>query len=70
MLSAMLSHLERQPFNKERRIAWLLLTEPVFDAMGIVLLTHFRRIFSLFFQWLHADDDKTVLLVRDYHIFL
>ena len=63
MLSEMLSHLERQPFNKERRIAWLLLIEPVFDAMGLVLLAHFRRIFPLFFQWMHADDDKTVLLV-------
>lgn len=64
MLSEMLSHLERQPFNKERRIAWLLLIGPVFDAMGLVLLAHFRRIFSLFFQWMHVDDEKTVLLVR------
>lgn len=65
MLSEMLSHLERQPFNKERRIAWFLLIEPVFDAMGIVLLAHFHRIFSLFFQWLHADDDRTILLVME-----
>lgn len=63
MLSEMLSHLERQPFNKERRIVWLLHIEPVFDAMGVVLLAHFRRIFPIFFQWMHADDDKTVLLV-------
>ncbi|KAL6873847.1 hypothetical protein ACP4OV_013929 [Aristida adscensionis] len=65
MLSEMLGHLERQPLNKERRIAWLTLIGPVFDAMGLFLLAHFRRLFSLFFQWMHADDDKTVLLVLE-----
>ncbi|KAL6603219.1 hypothetical protein ACP70R_043580 [Stipagrostis hirtigluma subsp. patula] len=65
MLSEMLGHLERQPLNKERRIAWLTLIGPVFDAMGLFLLAHFRRLFLLFFQWMHADDDKTVLLVLE-----
>jgi hypothetical protein len=64
MLAEMLGHLERQPLNKERRVAWLTLIEPVFDAMGLFLLAHFRLLFSLFFQWMHADDDRTVLLVR------
>ena len=64
MLSEMLGHLERQPLNKERRVAWLTLIGPVFYAMGLFLLAHFRRLFSLFFQWMHSDDDKTVLLVR------
>lgn len=63
MLNEMLSHLERQPRNKERRVAWLNCIEPVFDAVGLVLLAHFRRIFPLFFVWMHADDDETVLLV-------
>ncbi|CAI0411051.1 unnamed protein product [Linum tenue] len=31
--------------------------------MGLVLLAHFRRLFPLFFKWIHADDDETVLLV-------
>ncbi|XP_008644993.1 uncharacterized protein At2g39910 isoform X1 [Zea mays] len=62
MLSEMLGHLERQPLNKERRVAWLTLIGPVFDAMGLFLLAHFRRLFSLFFQWMHTDDNKTVLL--------
>ena len=31
--------------------------------MGLVLLAHFRRLFPLFFKWMHADDDETVLLV-------
>ncbi|XP_073105019.1 uncharacterized protein At2g39910 isoform X1 [Elaeis guineensis] len=65
MLSEMLAHLERQPFNKERRTAWLAFIEPVFDAMGLFILAHFRRIFALFFQWMHADDDKTVILVLE-----
>ncbi|XP_062229671.1 uncharacterized protein At2g39910-like [Phragmites australis] len=65
MLSEMLGHLERQPLNKERRIAWLTLIGPVFNAMGLFLLAHFRRLFSLFFQWMHTDDDKTVLLVLE-----
>jgi TELO2-interacting protein 2 len=60
----MLGHLERQPFNTERRKAWLSLIEPVFDAMGLFVLAHFRRLFSLFFQWMHADDDETVNLVK------
>ncbi|XXG51595.1 hypothetical protein AAC387_Pa03g0128 [Persea americana] len=63
MLGEMLSHLERQPKNMERRISWLQLIEPVFNAMGLVLLAHFRRIFPLFFGWMHVDDDKTVVLV-------
>jgi len=65
MLSEMLGHLERQPLNKEHRVAWLTLIGPVFDAMGLFLLAHFRRLFSLFFQWMHTDDDKTVLLVLE-----
>ncbi|XP_058787569.1 uncharacterized protein At2g39910 [Vicia villosa] len=63
MLNEMLSHLERQPRNKERRIAWLKSVDLLFNGVGLVLLAHFRRIFSLFFQWMHADDDDTVILV-------
>uniref|UniRef100_A0A0E0Q219 Uncharacterized protein n=1 Tax=Oryza rufipogon TaxID=4529 RepID=A0A0E0Q219_ORYRU len=65
MLAEMLGHLERQPLNKKRRVAWLTLIGPVFEAMGLFLLAHFRLLFSLFFQWMHADDDKTVLLVLE-----
>lgn len=64
MLNEMLSHLERQPRNKERRIAWLKYIEPLLNNVGLVLLAHFRRIFPLFLKWMHADDDETVLLVR------
>ncbi|XVF83855.1 hypothetical protein PTKIN_Ptkin16aG0526900 [Pterospermum kingtungense] len=63
MLNEMLGHLERQPRNKERRVEWLKVIEPVFNALGLFLLAHFRRIFPLFFQWMHVDDDETVLLV-------
>ncbi|XP_022747071.1 uncharacterized protein At2g39910 isoform X2 [Durio zibethinus] len=63
ILNEMLSHLERQPRNKERRIAWLKFIEPVFNAIGLLLLAHFRRIFPLFFQWMHVDDDETILLL-------
>ena len=64
MLSEMLSHLERHPRNKERRISWLKHIEQLFNVVGLVLLAHFRRLFPLFFQWMHADDDETILLVR------
>ncbi|KAL1290334.1 uncharacterized protein At2g39910 [Arachis hypogaea] len=63
MLNEMLSHLERQPKNKERRIAWLKFSDSIFNAVGLVLLAHFRRIFPLFFQWMHVDDDETLILV-------
>ncbi|KAJ0752969.1 putative armadillo-like helical protein [Helianthus annuus] len=65
VLNEMLSHLWRQPRSKERRIAWLKHIEPLFSGMGIVLLGHFRRLLPLFFKWLHADDDASVLLVLD-----
>ncbi|CAL5407439.1 unnamed protein product [Camellia sinensis] len=65
MLSEMLSHLERQPRNKERRLAWLKHIEQLFNVVGLVLLAHFRRIFPLFFQWMHTDDDQTILLVLE-----
>lgn len=63
MLNEMLSHLERQPRNKERRIAWLKSVDSLLNGVGLVLLAHFRRIFPLFFQWMHADDDDTIILV-------
>ncbi|KAI3906499.1 hypothetical protein MKW98_009407 [Papaver atlanticum] len=65
MMNEMLSHLERQPRHKDRRNSWLELIEPVFNSMGIVLLAHFTRIFPLLFQWMHADDDRTVILVLE-----
>ncbi|ESQ52688.1 hypothetical protein EUTSA_v10016686mg [Eutrema salsugineum] len=65
IMNEMLGHLERQPRNKERRIAWLRFIEPLFDALGLFLLAHFRRIFPLFFQWMHSDDAETVLLVLE-----
>lgn len=70
ILSEMLGHLERQPTNKERRISWLLRIEPVFKTMGLLLLAHFKRMFSLLFQWLHADDDETLVLVIFVPFFL
>lgn len=68
MMNEMLSHLERQPRHKDRRNSWLELIEPVFNSMGIVLLAHFTRNFPLLFQWMHADDDRIVILVRSSHI--
>ncbi|GFP87646.1 uncharacterized protein at2g39910 [Phtheirospermum japonicum] len=65
LLNEMLNHLERQPRNKKRRIAWLKHCEPLFNGLGLVLLAHFRRLFPLFFKWMHADDDETVLLVLE-----
>lgn len=65
MVNEMLGHLERQPRNKERCIAWLQHIEPLFNCMGLVLLAHTRRIFPLFFKWMNAEDDETTLLVSD-----
>ncbi|KAL6554658.1 hypothetical protein OROHE_007397 [Orobanche hederae] len=62
LLAEMLNHLERQPRNKKRRIAWLTHCEPLLNGLGLLLLAHFRRLFPLFFKWMHADDDETVLL--------
>ncbi|KAI3458603.1 hypothetical protein Pfo_015266 [Paulownia fortunei] len=65
LLNEMLNHLERQPRNKKRRIAWLTHCEPLFNGLGLILLAHFRRLFPLFFKWMHADDDETVSLVLE-----
>ncbi|KAG2332399.1 hypothetical protein Bca4012_018020 [Brassica carinata] len=65
VMNEMLGHLERQPRNKERRIAWLTFVEPLLNSLGLFLLAHFRRIFPLFFQWMHSDDGETVLLVLE-----
>ncbi|KFK36884.1 hypothetical protein AALP_AA4G184300 [Arabis alpina] len=65
IMNEMLGHLERQPRNKERRIAWLRFIEPLLNALGLFLLAHFRRIFPLFFQWMHSNDAETVLLVLE-----
>ncbi|KAG6393514.1 hypothetical protein SASPL_147757 [Salvia splendens] len=65
LLGEMLNHLERQPRNKQRRVVWLTHSEPLLDTLGLVLLAHFRRLFPLFFKWMHADDDETVLLVLE-----
>ncbi|CAN7020302.1 unnamed protein product [Brassica oleracea var. botrytis] len=65
IMNGMLGHLERQPKNKERCMAWLRFVEPLLKALGRFLLAHFRRIFPLFFQWTHSDDPETVLLVLE-----
>ncbi|KAJ0262390.1 Uncharacterized protein HA466_0053300 [Hirschfeldia incana] len=65
IMNEMLGHLERQPRNKERRIAWLTFVEPLLNSLGLFLLAHFRRIFPLFFQWMHSDDAQTVQLVLE-----
>ncbi|KAL9251718.1 hypothetical protein AKJ16_DCAP00018 [Drosera capensis] len=62
LLNEMLGHLERQPRDKERRIVWLKFIDPLFSGIGLVLLSNFRRLFPLFFLWIHADDDETVVL--------
>lgn len=64
ILNEMLSHLERQSRNKDRYTAWLQHIEPLFSCLGLVLLAHFRRIFPLFFQWMHSDNDQTLILVK------
>ncbi|KAG8380783.1 hypothetical protein BUALT_Bualt06G0051900 [Buddleja alternifolia] len=65
LLNEMLNHLERQPRNKQRRTAWLTHIEPLFNGLGLILVAHFRCLFPLFFKWMHADDDETVLLVLE-----
>ncbi|XP_057858364.1 uncharacterized protein At2g39910 isoform X2 [Cryptomeria japonica] len=63
LLGAMLGEMERHSEDKERRIIWLQQIEPLFKAMGLVILAFFKRLFPLLFHWLHAKDDATVILV-------
>ncbi|KAH9303987.1 hypothetical protein KI387_008391, partial [Taxus chinensis] len=63
LLDAMLGEMERHSADKERRIIWLQHIEPLFEAMGLVILAFFKRLFPLLFHWLHAKDDTTVILV-------
>ncbi|KAE8724345.1 hypothetical protein F3Y22_tig00010533pilonHSYRG00215 [Hibiscus syriacus] len=62
ILTEMLIHLERQPWNRERRIAWLTLIDPIFNSMRLLIVAYIELIFPLLFQWLHVDDDETVLM--------
>ncbi|GAA0184849.1 hypothetical protein LIER_32137 [Lithospermum erythrorhizon] len=66
LLNEILSHLERKPRDKGRRITWLMHIEPLLNGIGLVLLVHCRRMFRLFFHWMLAGDDDAVLLVRNY----
>ncbi|KAI4962581.1 hypothetical protein ZWY2020_029106 [Hordeum vulgare] len=50
----------------EVSVLLLTCTQRILDAMGLFLLAHFSLLFSLFFQWMHADDDRTVLLVESF----
>lgn len=70
MLNEMLSHLERQPRNKERCITWLKSADSLFNGVGIMLLAHFRRIFPLLFQWMHADNNEIIILVSTFKYVL
>lgn len=63
ILNEMLGEMERHTGDKECRTIWLQHIEPLIEAMGLVILAYFRRLFPLFFHWLHAKDDATVILV-------
>lgn len=63
IFNEMLGEMERHTGDKERRTIWLQHIEPLIEGMGLVILAYFRRLFPLFFHWLHAKDDATVILV-------
>ncbi|KAG9158534.1 hypothetical protein Leryth_024039, partial [Lithospermum erythrorhizon] len=47
LLNEILSHLERKPRDKGRRITWLMHIEPL--CIKSCFTAHFRRMFRLFF---------------------
>lgn len=69
IMQEMLEDLDRHRSDETRRIVWLQLVTPQFEAMGIVLVAHFKRLLPLFYYWLHAQDETTQILVI-FYIFL
>ena len=64
ILNEMLGELERNQRNPIWYTIWLHHVGDLFDAMGLVLVAHFRRLLPLLFFWAHTADDSVVLLVR------
>jgi len=63
VMKEMLDELERHRDDEARRTVWMQLITPQLEAMGIVLVAHFKVLLPLLFHWLHANDDTTCLLV-------
>lgn len=59
----MLDELERHLDDQDRRIAWLETIKPQLEAMGLVLVAHFKRLLPLIYGWLHAPDDMSCISV-------
>ncbi len=64
VMKEMLDELERHRDDEARRTVWMQLITPQLEAMGIVLVAHFKVLLPLLFHWLHANDDTTCLLVN------
>lgn len=62
-MKEMLVDLGRHRDDQGRRIVWLQVVTPQLEAMGIVLVAHFKSLLPLLFHWLHARDETTQILV-------
>ncbi|KAI5074788.1 hypothetical protein GOP47_0010749 [Adiantum capillus-veneris] len=63
ILNEMLSELERHQLDAIYFKVWMENIGSLFEAMGLVLVAHFKRLLSLLFLWLHTSDDSITLLV-------
>lgn len=63
ILNEMLGELERHQSDATRFTVWLQHISKLLEAMGLLLVAHFKRLLPLLFLWLHAPDDSITLLV-------
>eukprot|EP00850_Spirogloea_muscicola_P001031 SM000004S14901 [mRNA] locus=s4:111560:113632:+ [translate_table: standard] len=61
VFETLLGEVERHSEAVAWRLVWLDSILPLVQALGLVLLAHFKRLLPLLLHWLHSLDEATVL---------
>eukprot|EP00850_Spirogloea_muscicola_P001975 SM000007S20935 [mRNA] locus=s7:1019285:1021366:- [translate_table: standard] len=61
VFETLLGEMERYSEEVAWRLVWLDSVQPLVQALGLVLLAHFKRLLPLLLHWLHSLDEATVL---------
>eukprot|EP00850_Spirogloea_muscicola_P002913 SM000011S19091 [mRNA] locus=s11:849697:851780:- [translate_table: standard] len=61
VFETLLGEVERHSEAAAWRLVWLDSVLPLVQALGLVLLAHFKRLLPLLLHWIHSLDEATVL---------